>query len=100
MYLDFKQKRRECKECKHQINDSLRSARTHFKNCTKITAVQKRSYLGNSYEGIDNDTSTSTNISSLTLKEADYIFKAEQNSFELTFARSMFRCGLFLSLPE
>ena len=26
----FKQKRRECKECKHQINDSLRSARTHL----------------------------------------------------------------------
>ena len=52
----FKQKRRECKECKHQINNSLRSARTHFKNCTKITAAQKRSYLGNSYEGSDDNT--------------------------------------------
>ena len=96
----FKQKRRECKECKHQINNSLRSARTHFKNCTKITAAQKRSYLGNSYEGSDDNTSTSTNISTSVSKEADYISKAEQKSLELTFARSIFRCGLFLSLPE
>src|SRR5687768_11838274 len=29
-----------------------------------------------------------------------YISKAEQKSLELTFARSIFRCGLFLSLPE
>ena len=96
----FKQKRRECKECKHQINNSLRSARTHFKNCTRITAAQKRSYLGNSYEGSDDNTSTSTNISTSVSKEADYISKAEQKSLELTLARSIFRCGLFLSLSK
>ena len=76
----FKQKRRECKECRYQINDSLRSARTHFKNCTKITLVQKRSYLGNSYEGDDNDTSTSTSTSTTSTsasRKADCISKAE-----------------------
>jgi hypothetical protein len=41
----FKQKRSECKECKHQINNSLRAARTHFKNCVNITSEQKRNYF-------------------------------------------------------
>jgi hypothetical protein len=98
----FRQKRSECKECKHQINDSLRSARTHFKSCTKITPTQKRIYFGDSYKGSDNDESISTRTSTLTSasREADYISDEEQKSLELTFARSIFRCGLFLSLPE
>jgi hypothetical protein len=41
----FKQKRSECKECKHQINNSLRAARTHFKNCVNITSERKRYYF-------------------------------------------------------
>ena len=32
----YKQKRSECKECKQQINKSLRSARNHLKNVLKL----------------------------------------------------------------
>ncbi|CAG8719464.1 25423_t:CDS:1, partial [Gigaspora rosea] len=49
----FKQKRRECKYCEKQINDSLRAARTHFRNCKLVTSEQKKNYFGNSYEEDD-----------------------------------------------
>lgn len=92
----YKQKRSECKKCGHQLNDSLRPARMHFRNCSRITSTQKREYFGDTYEGSDNDTSISTPTST----SSDYISRVEQESLELAFAKSVFRCGLFLSLPE
>ena len=93
----YKQKRSECKECKQQINKSLRSARNHLKKCTKITLAQKRICLGDLYEESDDD---STTLAPEQNSKDDYISKAEQKSLELAFARLIFRCGLFLSLSE
>ena len=90
----FKQKRIECKECKHQTHSSLRSARTHLKNCTEITSAQKKAYVCNSEESNDN------NSISTSRANTDHISKSEQKSLELSFARSIFYCGLFLSLSE
>ncbi|CAG8777232.1 18477_t:CDS:1, partial [Gigaspora rosea] len=57
--VGFKQKRRECKYCDHQINDSLRAARTHFRNCDLVTSEQKKFILA-IYE--ENNNNISTNI--------------------------------------
>jgi hypothetical protein len=39
--VGYKQKRRQCKNCGHQINDSLRQARAYFKKCTEVILIQK-----------------------------------------------------------
>src|SRR5436190_18785432 len=69
----------------------------HLKKCTKITLAQKRICLGDLYEESDDD---STTLAPEQNSKDDYISKAEQKSLELAFARSIFRCGLFLSLSE
>src|SRR5579883_2895106 len=65
---EFKQKRRECKHCHLQINDALRPARTHFRNCTAVTSAQKRRYFGdlyNSDEEKEEEENLSTNTPSI-----------------------------------
>ncbi|CAG8794769.1 1007_t:CDS:1, partial [Dentiscutata erythropus] len=59
--VGFKQKRRECKYCESQINNSLRAARTHFRNCDLVTSEQKKNYFGDLYE--ENNSNISINIS-------------------------------------
>ncbi|CAG8822005.1 26165_t:CDS:1, partial [Dentiscutata erythropus] len=59
--VGFKQKRRECKYCESQINDALRAAHTHFRNCDLVTSEQKKNYFGDSYED-ENDCNISINI--------------------------------------
>ncbi|CAG8489960.1 4565_t:CDS:2, partial [Scutellospora calospora] len=95
----YKQKRRQCKACRHQINDSLRQARAHFKKCTEVTLIQKQNYFGNSYEESDCETSISTATSTSSVA-IDFVSRREQESLELAFAKSVFRYGLFLSLSE
>jgi hypothetical protein len=41
--------------------------------------------------------STATSTSSVAI---DFVLRREQESLELAFAKSIFRCGLFLSLFE
>lgn len=96
----YKQKRRQCKKCGQQINNSLKSARVHLRKCSKITLAQKKNYFKNSNDESDCDTSLSTSVSTPLSACADYISKEEQKSLELAFAKSVFRCGLFLSLSE
>ncbi|CAG8822710.1 10786_t:CDS:2, partial [Cetraspora pellucida] len=59
----YKQRRRQCKKCGHQINDSLRPARFHLRKCPKVTLIQKKNYFGSSYEESDNETSVSATTS-------------------------------------
>ncbi|CAG8830776.1 16934_t:CDS:1, partial [Cetraspora pellucida] len=108
----LKQKRSKCNKYEQQINESLRAAWIHVRRCTKISAEQKKKYLGNLYEESDDETliSISSSISesvsnsfppsALKLYKVNRITKTEQKSLELAFARSVFYCGLFLSLPE
>ncbi|CAG8714020.1 24877_t:CDS:2 [Gigaspora rosea] len=51
----YKQKKRKCNYCQQQINDALRAARTHFRNCNVASLDQKKIYFGNSYEEEDNN---------------------------------------------
>ncbi|CAG8625107.1 8369_t:CDS:2 [Dentiscutata erythropus] len=59
---------------------------------------RKKNYFGSSYEESDNETSisTTTSISSAV----NCISKREQDSLELAFAKSVFRCDFFLSLSK
>jgi len=108
----FQQKRAECKKCKQQVNFSLRQAQSHFRKCAQITTEQRQRYFGESYQETSNsivisnvkttyDTNNNTSTKQITdYFKADLMTFAEQKTLELVFARSIFRCGLFLSLPE
>ncbi|CAG8613337.1 24680_t:CDS:2, partial [Gigaspora rosea] len=96
----FKQKRRLCTLCNTQINDAIRQARTHNKSCPNMTSEQRKICSQQTKSTKSNlsktVTKTSTNIESF----GDRISKSEQLSLELSFARSIFYCGLVLLLPE
>lgn len=107
----FQQKRAECKQCKTQINFSLRQAQAHFRKCAQITTEQRQKYFGELYQEtsdsiIISNIKTPFNSNNTSTKQITNYFKvdtitsAEQKALELTFARSIFRCGLFLSLSE
>ncbi|CAG8698385.1 13116_t:CDS:2, partial [Dentiscutata erythropus] len=51
----YKQKRREYKYCEHHINDALRAAHTHFRNCGCVSSEQKKRYFGNLYKEEEHD---------------------------------------------
>ncbi|CAG8599014.1 25108_t:CDS:2 [Dentiscutata erythropus] len=59
---------------------------------------RKKNYFGSLYKESDNETSISTTTS--TSSAVNCISKREQDSLELVFAKSVFCCGLFLSLSE
>jgi hypothetical protein len=103
----FIQKRSECKKCGVQINASTRQARSHLEKCNTIINNDDQQY-SNELQSIP---SSSTAISILPFKRpiykrttiqsfVDQMSENEQKSLEMNFARSVFQCGLFLSLSE
>ncbi|CAG8800769.1 9274_t:CDS:1, partial [Dentiscutata erythropus] len=87
--LGFKQKRHLCTLYNTQINDAIRQARTHNKNCPNMTPEQKKICLqqmrsnkftkSNLSKPVNLQTKISTNIESF----GDHISKSEQISLEL-----------------
>ncbi|CAG8645237.1 28427_t:CDS:2 [Dentiscutata erythropus] len=117
MWLGSKKKRREYKYYEDQINDSLRAAQNNSNifinipdNSSPVASTSASALVAPTNTSLVISTSSISNKKVFTKNTSkrqitnyitsDHMSKIEQKLLELEFARSVFQCGLVLSLPE
>lgn len=113
----YKQNRASCKYCNYELNEALGRCKLHLKKCSSVPDSVLQSLFGPNHQIASSSStlsssllssppppSSSTAISTLQNRSinsfVDRISRTEQDELELLFAKSIFQCGLFLSLSE
>ena len=114
----YKQRRARCKYCDYELYDSSGRCEGHLKRCklAPVQVLQSFFDTNNNNNNSNNNSNESSSLSSPSSSSTiittnsrvihqsinnflDRISKTEQE-LELMFAKSIYQCGLFLSLPE
>jgi len=128
--IGFQQNRVKCKYCNYELCEIATRCEAHFKKCKDVPTHVLQSFLGFGInDNNDSNSSSSSSSSSLSSSTSsplssssastslslsssmylknqslnyfvDKISKKEQDELEILFAKSIYQCGLFLSLSE
>jgi hypothetical protein len=111
----FQQARAQCKYCNYEVNAAAKKCIAHFKSCSKASLTVRQGFFGPDFQPstkkriISHSSTEQSNIVTVKRPQSqqksinnfvDKISSAEQDEAELLFAQAIYRCGLFLSLPE
>jgi hypothetical protein len=117
----YKQNRASCKYCNYELNEALGRCKQHLKKCNSVPVSIMQSIFGRTHpitsssspplSSLSSSLSSSSSSSTITTISTnlqnhsisnfvDRISRTEQDELELLFAKSIFQCGLFLSLSE